>query len=80
MESMGKKPRRRRSFTPEFKAEIAGSCQQDDRSVGQVAKESPAGVYTGSCAVGTERSRPRPGWVRFTTSWVAGLPRPDGGG
>jgi hypothetical protein len=23
MESMGKKPRRRRSFTPEFKAEIA---------------------------------------------------------
>jgi transposase-like protein len=24
MESMGKKPRRRRSFTPEFKAEIVG--------------------------------------------------------
>ena len=35
MESMGKKPRRRRSFTPEFKAEIVGLCQQGDRSVGQ---------------------------------------------
>jgi transposase len=40
MESMGKKPRRRRSFTPEFKAEIVGLCQQGDRSVGQVAKDS----------------------------------------
>ena len=39
MESMGKKPRRRRSFTPEFKAEIVGLCQQGDRSVGQVAKD-----------------------------------------
>ena len=39
MESMGKKPRRRRSFTPEFKAEIVGLCQQADRSVGQVAKD-----------------------------------------
>jgi transposase len=39
MESMGKKPRRRRSFTPEFKAEIVGLCRQGDRSVGQVAKD-----------------------------------------
>ncbi len=39
MESMGKKPRRRRSFTPEFKAEIVELCQQGDRSVGQVAKD-----------------------------------------
>ena len=39
MESMGKKPRRRRSFTPEFKAEIVGLCQQGDRSVGQVARD-----------------------------------------
>ena len=39
MESMGKKPRRRRSFTPEFKAEIVGLCQRGDRSVGQVAKD-----------------------------------------
>jgi len=39
MESMGKKPRRRRSFTPEFKAEIVGLCQQGDRSAGQVAKD-----------------------------------------
>jgi transposase len=39
MESMGKKPRRRRSFTPEFKAEIVALCQQGDRSAGQVAKD-----------------------------------------
>jgi transposase len=39
MESMGKKPRRRRSFTPQFKAEIVERCQQGDRSVGQVAKD-----------------------------------------
>jgi transposase len=39
MESMGKRPRRRRSFTPEFKAEIVDLCQRGDRSVGQVAKD-----------------------------------------
>jgi transposase-like protein len=39
MESMGKKPRRRRSFTPEFKAEIVQLCQQGDRSAGQVAMD-----------------------------------------
>ena len=39
MESMGKKPRPRRSFTPEFKAEIVELCQHGDRSVGQVAKD-----------------------------------------
>jgi transposase len=40
MESMGsKKPRRRRSLTLEFKAEIAGLCQKGDRSVGQVARD-----------------------------------------
>jgi transposase len=40
MESMGrKKPRRRRSFTPEFKAEIVELCQRGDRCVGQVAKD-----------------------------------------
>ena len=39
MESMGKKPRRRRSFTPEFKAEIIELCQRGDRSVGQVARD-----------------------------------------
>jgi transposase len=36
---MGKKPRRRRSFAPEFKAEIVELCQRGDRSVGQVAKD-----------------------------------------
>jgi transposase len=40
MESMGrKKPRPRRSFTPEFKAEIVELCQRGDRSAGQVAKD-----------------------------------------
>jgi transposase len=41
MESMGsqKKPRPRRSFTPEFKAEIVELCQRGDRSVGLVAKD-----------------------------------------
>lgn len=40
MESMGKKkPRPRRSFTPEFKAEIVELCQRGDRSVSQVAKD-----------------------------------------
>jgi transposase len=40
MESMGsKKPRRRRSFTTEFKAEIVDLCQRGDRSAGQVARD-----------------------------------------
>ncbi|MHA6757708.1 transposase [Streptacidiphilus sp. PAMC 29251] len=40
MESMGKKkPRSRRSFTPEFKAEIVELCRRGDRSVGQIAKD-----------------------------------------
>ena len=39
MESMGKRPRRRRAFTPEFKAEIVELCQRGDRSIGQVARD-----------------------------------------
>src|SRR5262245_2191829 len=34
-----KKPRRRRSFTPEFKADIVGQCRRGDRSIGQVARD-----------------------------------------
>jgi transposase len=34
MESTGRKPRKRRSFTPEFKAEIVEHRQRGDRSVG----------------------------------------------
>ncbi|MFI1200690.1 transposase [Streptomyces sp. NPDC020883] len=34
-----KKPRPRRSFTPEFKTEIVELCRRGDRSVGQVAKD-----------------------------------------
>ena len=34
-----KRPRARRSFTPEFKAEIVELCQHGDRSIGQVARD-----------------------------------------
>jgi transposase len=40
METVGKKkPRRRRSFTPEFKREIVEACGRGDRSAGQVARD-----------------------------------------
>ena len=40
METMERKqPRARRSFTPEFKAEIVQLCQRGDRSIGQVARD-----------------------------------------
>jgi transposase len=40
METMAsKKPRPRRAFTPEFKADIVAACRAGDRSVGQVAKD-----------------------------------------
>jgi transposase len=34
-----KRPRPRRSFTPEFKVEIVELCQRGDRPVGQVARD-----------------------------------------
>ena len=36
---VNKKPRRRRSFTPEFKSEIVEACNRGDRSIGQVARD-----------------------------------------
>jgi transposase len=40
METMERKTRRhRRSFTPEFKADIVERCRAGDRSIGQVAKD-----------------------------------------
>ena len=40
MEAMeGRKPRARRSFTPEFKAEMVELCQRGDRLIGQVARD-----------------------------------------
>jgi transposase len=40
METMErKKPRPRRAFTDEFKADIVERCPKGDRSVGQVAKD-----------------------------------------
>ena len=44
METMErKKPRPRRSFTQEFKAEIVELCRRGDRSIGQVAKDFDLG-------------------------------------
>jgi hypothetical protein len=42
METMERKkpPCPRRSFTPEFKAEIVELCRQGDRSIGQVPRTS----------------------------------------
>jgi transposase len=34
-----KKPRPRRSFTAEFKADIVERCRRGDRTIGQVAKD-----------------------------------------
>jgi transposase len=34
-----KKPRPRRSFTAEFKADIVERCKRGDRTIGQVAKD-----------------------------------------
>ena len=39
METVVRKPRPRRSFTPEFKADIVERCRRGDRSIGQVAKD-----------------------------------------
>ena len=40
METMErKKPRPRRSFTPEFKGEIVELCRRGDRSIGQAARD-----------------------------------------
>ena len=41
METMAKKkrPRARRSFTPEFKAEIVAACQRGDRTIAAVSRD-----------------------------------------
>jgi transposase len=40
METVGRnKPRPRRSFTLEFKADIVERCRRGDRSIGQVARD-----------------------------------------
>ena len=40
METMGTtKPRPRRSFTSEFKAEIVELCPRGDRSIGQIVRD-----------------------------------------
>ena len=73
MESMGKKkPRPRRSFTPEFKAEIVELCRRGDRSVGQVAKEA---LFIETARIGTADQRrispivERLNWKRQPVDW-----------
>ncbi len=61
----GKKPRRRRSFTPEFKAEIVELCQHGDRSIGQVAKD-----FDLTEAAVRERIKQRNGTPRRATTGV----------
>jgi transposase len=41
METMAKKkrPRARRSFTDEYKAEIVAACKRGDRSIGEVSRQ-----------------------------------------
>ena len=41
MESMGKRPRRRRSFTPEFKAEVVELCHCAARAGSTPVSGSP---------------------------------------
>jgi hypothetical protein len=62
MESMEpSKPRPRRSFTPEFKAEIVELCRRGDRSIGQVTHSPGAGraiAAVGAAAARLARSAP----------------------
>jgi hypothetical protein len=79
MESMGKKPRRRRSFTPEFKAEIVQLCQQGDRSAGQAEAE------IAELTSGRRHPSPRPPFllaepVRASTAGWDAAGDHDGGG
>jgi transposase-like protein len=67
MESVGEEPRRRRSFTPEFKAEIVELCQRGDRSVGQVARDFDL-TETAVRGVG-EASRARRRGSRWPLTW-----------
>jgi len=54
METMaGKKPRRRRSFTPEFKAEVVALVRQPGRTVGSVAREMD--LTERPCGSGSDR-------------------------
>ena len=39
METVAKRKRPRRSFTPEFKADIVDRCRKGDRSISEVARD-----------------------------------------
>jgi hypothetical protein len=52
-----KKPRPRRSFTAEFKADIVERCGRGDRTVAQVAKDFDLSDHHGSAATYGATSR-----------------------
>lgn len=75
MESMEpSKPRPRRSFTPEFKAEIVELCQRGDRSIGRVARDVDL-TKPDSSADGHPRPPPAPALCGGPTR-PTGSPRP----
>ncbi|MET7747673.1 hypothetical protein [Micromonospora sp. NPDC005367] len=66
MESRGKKrPRPRRSFRPEFKAEIVELCQRGDRALGQVSQD-----FDRRCCVVGSRDMLSPLRVRGQIAWA----------
>ncbi|WP_443075630.1 transposase [Streptosporangium sp. NBC_01469] len=63
---MGKrKPRPRRSFTPEFKAEIVELCRRGDRSIRQVAADFDLTETAVRAWV-----RQAEGWIRTSRTWL----------
>jgi transposase len=61
-----KQPRRRRSFAPEFKAEIVQWCRAGDRTIGQVARDFD--LTETAVRPGSPRPRPTPGTAFGLTS------------
>jgi hypothetical protein len=59
-----KQPRARRSFTPEFKAEIVELCQRGDRSIGPVARDFRSDRDCGPGVGAPGRAGRRDAWRR----------------
>ena len=69
---MGRKRRRRRSFTREFKAEVLDLCLQGDRPVGQIARDLDLTEAVSGRASTSGRSRLGAKWTqeRFADSSI----------
>ncbi|MEV7215405.1 DDE-type integrase/transposase/recombinase [Kitasatospora cineracea] len=78
-----KKPRPRRSFTPEFRAEIVELCRRGDRPAGQVAKDF--GLAETAVRLWASQAEPDTGegWLHLATviglasRWVIGQAAAD---